>query len=295
MDKKKLQTSFSTRQYMISHDFEIYYYNDSPSQMKPVPSHIHDYYEFYFFLQGNVSLYVNDTEYHVNAGDIVLIPPDTPHYPVYHDKVTPYRRFILWISKDYCNHLLQSSLDYGFIMQLVQTTKNYIFTLDIILFNQVQSLIFQIIEEVKGKRFGRQAQIELQINSLLLHLNRIVYEKSHSSYTISEKELYIAITDYINSHLEEELSLHRLEEVFFVSKYYISHTFKDNIGLSLHQYILKKRLQASKNAILSDMSISKTYEKYGFRDYSAFFRAFKKEFGLSPKEYKELHSFGLLD
>ncbi len=45
--KKKLQTAFSPRQYMLSGDFEIYYYSDCHSYN--VKSYVHDYYEFYFF------------------------------------------------------------------------------------------------------------------------------------------------------------------------------------------------------------------------------------------------------
>ena len=45
---KNLQTKFSTRQYMLSRDFEIYYYNEPVSEKVSV--HSHDYYEFYFFL-----------------------------------------------------------------------------------------------------------------------------------------------------------------------------------------------------------------------------------------------------
>ncbi len=44
---KNLQTKFSTRQYMLSRDFEIYYYNEPASEK--VSIHSHDYYEFYFF------------------------------------------------------------------------------------------------------------------------------------------------------------------------------------------------------------------------------------------------------
>lgn len=46
---KKLETRFQTRQYMLSKDFEIYYYNDHT--LSKVELHSHDYYEFYFFLK----------------------------------------------------------------------------------------------------------------------------------------------------------------------------------------------------------------------------------------------------
>ena len=47
MHKKELQTAFSTRQYMYSKDFEVYYYNDQP--INAVSAHTHSYYEFSSF------------------------------------------------------------------------------------------------------------------------------------------------------------------------------------------------------------------------------------------------------
>ena len=113
--REQLQSVFSTRQYMFSKDFEIYYYNVQP--IEAVSSHSHDYYEFYFFLEGNVQIQVNDIAYRIKPGDFLLIPPGIAHYPVFLDHTTAYRRFILWISKDFCNQLLQASLDYGYLMQ----------------------------------------------------------------------------------------------------------------------------------------------------------------------------------
>lgn len=275
MKKKELQTPFSTRQYMFSNDFEVYYYSDQPGNA--VASHLHDYYEFYFFLEGNINIHIDKKTYHIKTGDFLLIPPNTPHYPEFLDNTTPYRRFILWISTDYCNRMLQSSLDYGYLFQYVSTTKNYCFSNDVIEFNHIQSMLFELIEEVKGKRFGKDAKISLLVNSLILHLNRLIYEKSHLKGSSNTTDLNTAVCTFISDHLEEDLSLERLENEFFVSKYYISHSFKNGIGLSLHQYITKKRLEACCHAILSGDSISRTYEIYGFKDYSAFFGAFKKE------------------
>lgn len=271
---------------MLSQDFEIYYYNDH--NLAQVNLHSHDYYEFYFFLEGDVSIQIGNEKYPVQYGDIMLVPPHFPHRPIIHSMKTPYRRFVFWISQEYCNHLLHISPDYAFLMQYVQVTKNYIFHNDQIAFNAVQSKIFRLIEEMQSDRFGRDAQITLCVNDLVLHLNRLLHEHINPKLRNEESPLYHQLTEYIENHLEDNLSLEKLAEEFFVSKYYIAHVFKDSLGMSIHQYITKKRLTLCKEAILGKMSIKETYQTFGFGDYSSFYRAFKKEYGISPKEFKDI-------
>ena len=273
---KNLQTKFSTRQYMLSRDFEIYYYNEPASEK--VSIHSHDYYEFYFFLEGDVSIWIEGEQY-----------PGIKHMAMVHGNEIPYRRFVFWISVEYCNQLMEVSSSYGYLMQNVLVKKTYIFHNDLITFNTIQYRIFQLIEEIKSERFGKEAKVSLCVNDLVLQLNRIVYEQQNPKSEKEEQNLYQNIIYYIDDHLDEELSLEQLAGQFFVSKYHIAHIFKEQMGLSVHQYILKKRMQASKAAILGETSITDVYTMFGFKDYSSFYRAFKKEFGVSPKEYKEVH------
>lgn len=285
--KKNYKTKFHLRQYMLSRDFEIYYYEDKVPT--PVSHHEHDYYEFYFFLEGDMSIVIEDKTYPLAPGDVILIPPNIKHHPLIHSNDVPYRRFVFWISKEYCNTLLQQSPDYVFLMQHACVKKEYIFHNDVIAFNAIQSKVFCLIEEMNSDRFGRNAQISVCVNDLILHLNRIVHEQMHMKQGLEEASLYQSLLFYIDQHLEENLTLDKLSLEFYVSKYHISHVFKNNMGIPIHQYITKKRLYACKDAIASNMTISEVYLMFGFGDYSSFFRAFKKEFGISPKEFRETH------
>ena len=289
--KEYLRTTFSPRQYMLSKDFEIYYYDDT--HISKMNDHTHNYYEFYFFMGGEVSIEIGGKASALKPGDMILIPPGVKHHINLLNTELPYQRIVFWISQDYCNQLMQLSSDYGYLMQHVSITKKYIYHYDVIEFNAIKSKVFQILEEIHFDRFGKSAKISLCINDLLLHVNRTIYEQEHPATPKEELSLYENLISFIEGHLEEDLSLDRLANEFFVNKYHIAHVFKENLGMSVHQYITKKRLAQCKDAILNNADIMEASLQCGFSDYSSFYRAFKKEYGSSPKEFKELNAKGI--
>ncbi|MGN0243737.1 MAG: helix-turn-helix domain-containing protein [Lachnospiraceae bacterium] len=286
--KSELQTVFTFRQYMISKDFELYYYHDCP--FSGVPSHKHNYYEFYLFLEGSLTLYIGDHSFPLKPGDLVIIPPGISHHVISHDENIPYRRFVFWISEDFYHQLTSLSSDYQVIISYAKESQCYVYHNDVVTMNALHSKLFRIIEELHSDHFGRDTKITISIHDFLLHINRLAYEFHHPKKPKKHQDLCQNLMQYIEYHLDENLSLDYLSKVFFVSKYHIAHVFKEDLGLSLHQYILKKRLSMCRDALLSDTKIGDMIFQYGFKDYTSFYRAFKKEFGLSPKEYRESHT-----
>ncbi len=283
-------STFDSRQEMKTTDFEVFYYEDKV--LADVSMHQHPYYEVFFFLEGDVSYQLGQKTYPLTPGDICLIPPGVYHRPHFKDNANIYRRMVIWITPEYFELLAQLHPDIAYSFRYVDMMHHYHYSAD---FNASQIIFDKMItlmEEKSRNAPFHNSMISCYITSLLLSINRIIYHDENPDKIISDEgTLFSKVCDYINMHLDEEISLDLLAREFYVSKYHISHVFKDNMGLSVHQYLLKKRLYASKNQILAGIPLKEVAETYGFKDYANFFRAFKKEFGMGPREYKDSYKF----
>ena len=283
----KRQTSqFNTRQYMLSEDYEVFYYSDT--HFRSVGSHSHDYYELYFFEAGAVTMEIDGRGYPLKTGDVILIPPGVSHRALLTDPEKPYRRFVFWQSRPFLEALEARSPDCGYLLRRAESRGRYVYRFDPVAFNAIRTRLFTLLDEIHADRFGKATAIDLIITDLLLFLARTVYEQEHQNKK-DQLSRYEAITQYVDQHLDELLSLDALAKHFYLSKYYLVHLFRENAGLSVHQYILKRRLAACCDAMLGGAAVGEVYRQWGFYDYSAFYRAFRKEYGMSPSAYLELH------
>ena len=116
-----------------------------------------------------------------------------------------------------------------------------------------------------------------------MFIAKLMYSNKKQMHEIVE-----AATKYINERLTEDLTVFTLAEQFHVARNYFSRLFKKEMGEGCNEYITRLRIEKAKQ--LLGASRLKTYEiaeKVGYNDTNYFSLAFKKNTGLSPKEFRE--------
>lgn len=93
--------------------------------------------------------------------------------------------------------------------------------------------------------------------------------------------------EYINNNLDEDLSVEVLTDRYFLSKSRFINRFKKITGYTPHQYIIDKRIIKCAQLIKAGAYAADAAAAYGFTEYSSFYRAFVKEYGVSPRSYSK--------
>lgn len=275
--------NFTLRQTMQDSLFECHHYLDKfPPE---VEFHEHEFYEIYFFLSGAVSYVIEGRTYQLRPGDILLTNNEDIHRPEVREG-KPYERYVIWIRPEAIQsfHSLGDDLAACFLDAANRSFK--LIRPDSSTVTHLRSLCEKIIQARREDCFAKETLAYLYLCEFLVYLNRAYFSLPDSIWQdVSENENVNQVIAYINDHLSEDLSLDRLANHFYVSKYYLSHRFKEYTGLTLYQFIIKKRLVVARNMLREGTPVTTVCLQCGFNDYSNFLKQFKREFGRSPKEF----------
>lgn len=260
----------------ITHNKDIY--------MNNILFHSHDFYEFYFFVNGNVSYYVENESYEMKRGDILIIPPGKLHRPVI-DNNLPYERYVLWIYRSY---LTKDNGVHDFLTEinrLVKEKNTRLISFDGTTMEYLCKLLDATIMYYKSEEpisaFTTQSCI-----TLILDMIRNNFLNAHYVDSSSDNIIRQVIT-YINDNFIRSPSLDELSERFFVSKFYLSHKFKEYTRTTIHNYILMKKINYAKELLNMDIPLHQVSEECGFTTYSNFYKTFVSQTGVSPRMYQK--------
>lgn len=278
---------FSEYRSMTAPELEVYHYLDL-SYEKVLPR-VHDHYEFYFFLNGDVRYTVGDKCYELEAGDFLVIQPGQIHYPIIESKSQDYvyERVIFWLSCDYYRHLMEVDPSLHAIFNLVERTGTCHFRPRVEAFEKINSLLRSAWYESRSNQLGHAIVVKSLFAQLFVLLNRIAEaEDLFPMQSDATEDLYVQLVQYVHTHVKERITLKDLSRALFVSESYLSRVFRQHLGMSVHRYILRLKLdRIIHEAITHGCQLAPLVYEYGFQSYSSFYRAFQREYGVSPTEY----------
>ena len=153
---------------------------------------------------------------------------------------------------------------------------------------QIEALLAAILQENNnGKRPFRMIALRGLLLALLSRLfRRMSFEKQNGG----DSHAIRSIIEFCTKNFSRELSLEILGEELHMSKYYISHLFSNKLKMRFNDYINFLRVSAACRHLSMDvLSITEISEQVGFGTIRTFNRAFKKQMGDSPSEYRRTH------
>ncbi|MBR3779092.1 MAG: helix-turn-helix transcriptional regulator, partial [Clostridia bacterium] len=193
-------------------------------------------------------------------------------------------RYILWLSSEFMEAYARL-FPYPFTEN--QNTVGMLRTGDTP-WESLGELFRKGVLEAEQQSDGWEAAVVGNTITLLTQIKRATDERCIRALEAEEPELPDRVMSYIERNYRNALSLNDVAKAFFVSSSTVSHLFKQKIGVSFYRYVTQRRLIAGKSLIEKGVPMEAVAAQVGFPAYSGFYRAFKREFGISPRQYREL-------
>lgn len=238
--------------------------------------HNHNEYEILLFLEGDAKYVVEDKTYTLEPNDIIIIRKNELHR-IYHNSQTPYCRIILWVEPAFFANNNCSEYEKQFLKAPISTGHKIPASLV-----RSSGLLDAFMRYKKySNNFTTDTNMPV-LKSTIVEILYLINKITLFSDADITKSPVKSIILYINNHYTEDISLDFLENKFFISKHYLCRAFCKATGLTIHEYIRRKRLAKVRELCESGLNISTASSQAGFSDYSSFYRAYQKEYGVSP-------------
>ena len=260
--KNTKMIEFDNRQYSFHHTV------DTP-KMDGFHRHMHNGYEILYFLQGDAEYIIEGSVYRLKPRDLLFIHPRTFHYLNPLTDAT-YERFVIHFPEEKIPESLR-----GFAKdskEIYRVPKG-----------SLADRLFEFWAEAEREMTCDDLRLLLypSVAPALLALRYLPAEATVAP--IRENRTLESILRYIDEHPEKKLTAETLSAEFYMSTSWIVHTFRKNLGISLMQYIEKKRILYAESLIRGGEAPTEVAKLCSYDSYSTFYRQYKKTLGHAPQ------------
>lgn len=241
----------------------------------------------YYFVQGSGNIKIEGRQYEIEQGDIIMLNPTELFYcSVNNDSF--HERIVLHVNETIlknftfdCNFLFlpfykrQKGIENKISAQVVQK-------------NEIDTELMRLLELSKETDEKRSLICVCKVVDILSKLSDVMAPAcENSGDKVRTNPLINKVINYLNEHFEENLSIAHIAECFNIDKSYLSHLFKECVGISLWNYVIFRRIYRFNDLIRENHTIEDSCYKVGFQNYSNFFRLYKKYMKMTPMQFKK--------
>lgn len=263
-----------------SEDFKIYAQKRKANRSSKA---FHEEIEIKYFYEGNSMQMIGDDIIIAEPGNITVVNPYEIHTNM-EPELYNGNYYLIIIDLDF----LVSENPKGIDLRNILIAKKKAFTHCIKNDIRLQNIILQVIDEFNNKKDHHRQLIYNLVSELFILLLRdyIVTEKQEKNQPAEMRKANLispALSKIFQSY-DQQLSIDELADLCHVSKYYFCRMFKEEMGITVVQYITKYRISLADVMLRDkDKTIEEIAYRCGFKDISYFYRCYKKIKGVSPK------------
>ena len=262
-------------------DFRLFHPRDSLAQT--VEPHYHEFDKLVFVCGGAVDYTVEGVCYRMRPGDLLFVRHHDIHRPVISPEEV-YERYVLWISPEHLERCSTPDAALSQCFALCAQRRSCMLRPGAEQGRKLRAALQELESAISDGDFGSEILADACFRRLMVLLNRLVCTGPERTPRELDPKID-GVLRYINSHLGEELSVEQLAARCYLSRYYFMRRFKETTGYTVHGYIQQKRLAFAAEKLDSGQSVTAAAIEAGFSEYSAFLRAFRKAFGVTPSDY----------
>lgn len=236
--------------------------------------HTHNHMELFFIVGGKGQFLIEDQLHPVDVNNLVIINPNVVHTEVSLN-AQPLEYIVLGIEGIQLADSDQSDGQFNILDHYESV--------------EISGCLRNILREMEQKNTGYEDVCQAYMEILIIRLMRsMALAVPAEAQTVSANRQCAAVRRYIDLHFKEALTLEQLAEEGHMNKFYLSHAFKQEYGISPINYMISKRVEESKYLLAeTDLSMSQIAQLLGFSSLSYFSQVFRRTQSVSPKEYRQ--------
>lgn len=252
-------------QYSFAHQKEAHW-PDNPE--KP---HIHDCYEVYVNVSGDVAFLVNNLLYPVRRGDVIVTRPGELHICIYRGPAI-HERFCFWI------HCPQDS-------PLLTFTRREDFANILHFSRETRQELLELLYELKDA--DRSNREPARTAGIFRFLSLLSESKLSTPAGPVLPQAMQQVLDYTRANFAQIHSVADIAEGCHISTSTLNRWFRTYLQLSPHKYVEALKLSLAQKLLTEGRSVTEVCNSAGFSDCSRFIAVFKAKFGKTPLQYQK--------